>query len=342
LFYQRRSLIDILKDGTQLYCRYGLRLTRPLVYPVLAQFVGIGLWLGLTYGVVDWMTATPMANNLWLLWTGFILANIPGMWLFFDGFWRYLIWVSALNLMIRELAETGRSEELHPYYIRVHHRAVDYTLVWTFLFGLLFIPIGLGMIPISMFSSQPDQLWMGLAAGGIITGVGLIIALVLMMFFALVFQVFAFTPGSAGASLFRSLDLVATGFWKALAIVFTALSLTQLLLPMVITDISDQIHLTPLLSLPIEEGLRYFIREYSATIRSFHDPLLEQVFANLSADPASQAQHVMQGILLMVVSALLLPLGTCWFALLYADLKTRLDALKLAESASEEKQIAVV
>ncbi len=326
-FYQRRTIGEILTQGTGVYGHHWLSLTRPLFYPLGAQLIGVIFWIVLTFESVDLLTTYVPQLNVWALWFIFLLANLPGMYIFFHGFWRYIVWVTALNLLARDLVENGTSDHVDAFYLRVVSRSVDYSLIWSFLFAILFIPLGLAVIPLSISAANPDWYWGCVIAALLIILVGLVLGGILLIFFSLVFQVFAFTPGSAGASLFRSLDLVSVDIFKTLTILAIAVIATQFLLPSLVLVLCQALKLTQLLASGMEIGVSYILSKTTPSVLETQAdyPFLATAYRMLAEKPALLAHEIIQTLLYTIVSALLLPLGTCWMALLYADLKTRLD-----------------
>jgi len=324
VFYKRRSFVQILKEGTILYFRHIVLMTKPLVVPLLAQFVGILLWVGLTYGVVDMVTSR-FSLNPWLLWGIFLAANLPGLYIFTQGFWHYLVWVSGLNLVARDLVETGQCTDLSAFALRINNRASEYSIIWTFLFAINFLPVGLAVIPLGIGGVHPQWATGCNLMAGAILSTGMMVVMVLMLFFALVFQTFAFTPGSAGASLFRSVDLVKIDIPKTLGLSIIAVVATQVVLPPVVMAVFDGIHLTAYLANGLEILVRYALARSTTAIESYHSVVLSNVFHQLTHDPRFLADQMMETLSYTFVSALFLPLGCWWFALLYADLKTQMD-----------------
>jgi hypothetical protein len=338
LFYQRRSFFQILKEGTILYFRHIVLMSKPLIIPLLAQLVGIFLWIGLTYGVVDLVTTHFPILNPWLLWGIFLAANLPGLYIFIQGFWHYLVWVSGLNLVARDLVETGQCSDLSAFALRINNRATEFSVIWTFLFAINFLPVGLAVIPLGVGGVHPQWgLSCNLLAGAIFL-IGILIVSVLMLFFALVFQTFAFTPGSAGASLFRSVDLVKLNIPKTLGLSIIAVAATQFVLPPMVMAVLDGIRLTSFLGNGLEVLVRYALSKSAVAIESYHSLVLSNVFHQLTHDPRFLSLQMMETLFYTFFSALFLPLGCWWFALLYADLKTQMEENQALQKSAEVLQ----
>lgn len=290
--------------------------------------MGIVLWLVLAYESVDWMTLTFPGVSIWITWSVFALANLPGMYLFFHGFWKYLVWVAALNLVVREVYETGNCPDVLAYAMRVTSRPVDYSLILTFLFGIVFVPFALALIPIVCLTTNPAGYWWGIAAAISIIFIGLLLVSTLLIFFSLVFQVFAFSPGSAGASLFRSMDLVAQNVLKTIIVILVSVTVTQLIFPTLITWGVEMTGLLTVIEFPLHEMIIYALQQTQKDIAVFQSqsPILFQFYQLLASKPQLLTHEAAKTIVYTFVSAFLLPLGTAWFALLYGDLKTRLES----------------
>ncbi len=336
LFYQRRTVKQILWEGAKFYASHLPCLTRPLIWPILAQILGVVIWLGLTYGGMNWISGQWPSLTVWALWMLFILLNAPGMLLFFYGFWRYMVWYAALNLLIREVWDTGRSDDPERHVIRITNRSSDYTLLWTFLFALLFIPFGFAMIPISLVSAFPDWLWVAILASIGILLLGYLVSCISLILFSLVFQVFAYMPGSAGATLFRSVDLVGQNILKTIGFIVIVGLLTQFILPGILTTVLDVTQLTRLIAMPTEKLVQFVLQESSSnlTILAQNNPVITRLVHLLWHDVHQVSVELVRTLLFSLIYALLLPLGTVWFALLYADLKMQQDARRTEKAAS--------
>lgn len=321
LFFQTRSTAKILVEGTGVYFRHISAITRPFVIPVVMQVAGLFLWVMLACQSADWTVHWPIT----LRWLMFIAANLPGVAICIRGFWDYLIWFAALNLVIRDLVDNNPLLEASGYTLRITSRSMEYSLIWLFLFALSFIPVGLAFIPLTVGMGTP-ALWMIMvAASAVILGVGLLMATILSLLFAMVFQVFVFTPGSAGSSFFKSVDLVRLDWCKVLVISLLSLVIVQNALPAGVVFIFDALHLTerlsqwvglflgPMFNASASEALR-FPRHYPVYMIDFYQ--------YIHKSPGELFTMTSEAFLFSISYALSLPLSTCWFALLYADLKT--------------------
>lgn len=287
---------------------------------------------------MDLLTTYFPQVNLWLMWGIFLLANLPGMYLFFEGFWRYLVWVSALNLVVRQLVETGNCSDLPARAMRISSRSVDYSVVLTFLFGVVFVPFAIALIPIALMSHFPDWYWGLLGVALLTVFVGLLLVCVLLIFCSLVFQVFAFTPGPAGACLFRSIDLVGQNVVKTLVIIAISVGITQFALPSIVVWMSDLVHATHLLAIATHGFVQYLLNQSYQGIEELYQDYaaVPWILGKLLANPWRVALELTRIIIYTFTSAFLLPLGTCWFALLYGDLKTRFELRELPVDAKEK------
>lgn len=334
VFYQPRSLRAITKAGFDYYAQAGGLLTWPLVLPIVEQLVGVLLWLGLSYGVVDWLLDTFPLMNPVVLWVCFLLANLPGMLLFIDGFWRYLLWVAGLNLVVRDLVNDQLDRTQWPYHlIRVKSRALDYSLLWLFLFGVMFIPLTLAMlVQLIPLSAEWRGLLLAGSVGVMLVGYGVVVLIWLLT--SLSFQVFAFTPDSVGLVLLRSIDLVQQNRCKTLALVLLTLVLTQLLIPSFLVGLIKIVGGSSWLGSGVGQVILWVVSDSIGDLDNLRHyvPELAKLwdFLVLHFPWVSQVAVIGTGVVEMVVysliSALLLPLSTIWFALLYADSKVKLES----------------
>ncbi len=313
-----------------------------MALPILLQLVGVLLWIGLTYGVVQGLITFFPQANVWILWAIFGLANIPGLYLFTSQFWEYMLWIAALNLLIRDLLEHGRPLELKSYRLRVSSRSVDYSILLTLLLAVLFIPFTLPLIPLAMGINHQEWLGWVVLSGFLLLGLGTLMAGVLMVLFALVFQVFAYLPGSAGACLVKSAALAKQNCFKVGLIGVVSLLATQLILPSIGVSLMDVLHGTAACTLGIQAVLQVLMKDSMENFSRSQAQFLP-IYQSLHMTPLSLkdiAEGLSQALIYTLFSALLLPLGSVWFALLYADLKLASESV-VVESGQPSMDSAV-
>jgi len=326
-FYRPREIGPLVAEGISVFGRCWLTLTRPILGPVLLQIVGIGLALAMPFSVIDWGTAHPEAMSRPVLWGVFLLSIAPGMGLFMWSFWRYVVWISALNLVVRDCVEIGYCPDSEIYWLRVGQRAVDYSLVWLFFFALCFIPLGLGLLTLSLgdlFQIQPMvKTLLGVLTLGATGLVGVVTAFVC----SLVFQVFAFTPSTAGAALFRSADLVKLSPGKTLLLLILVGFLTQGLFPALGLGVFDLFGLSDLLGKAMFPWVQHVLETNHASwqVSGMLSSQGAQAFELLLSNSKALCVEIARTILMSVLSALMLPLASVWMALWYGSLKDRQD-----------------
>lgn len=331
-FYHARTAMDIIREGALLYGKHWITLTRPLVAPLALQAVGIALALGLSYLIINGIYS--VFPTLGMGWTVLAVAitTATGMYLFFKGFWDYLVWFSGLCLVIRDLTEINQVPSDQSIYNRISSRSLDFSLLWLFMFSLYFIPLALGMLPICFLSGFPNATMWILGFTTVIMLGGYVLAGVANLFLSLAFQSFAFTPASAGSTFFKSVDMVSHGVLKTCFISFMTFAAISWVIPSILIS---ALEFTPILNWTSEHITRALlpsiIMNYGPIWSSldankdFHQLIgLTQHFTGVVVTPERVAFYVIECILYSLITALLLPLGTCWFTLLYADLKTQL------------------
>jgi hypothetical protein len=331
-FYHARSAMDIIREGALLYAKYWTTLTKPLIAPLALQAVGIGLSLGLSYLIINGLHSVFPAMGIGWTLAAVAVTTATGMYLFFKGFWDYLVWFSGLCLVIRDLAEINQVPSDSTIYSRISSRSLDFSLIWLFMFSLYFIPLALGMLPICLLSGLPHATMWILGSTAVIMGVGYILAGVANLFLSLSFQSFAFYPASAGSTFFKSADMVSHGILKTCLISFMTFAAISWVIPSILISLLE---FTPLLTWSSEvithALLPSIIANYGPIWTSldsnpdFHQLInLTQHFTGIAVTPERVTYYVIECTLYSLITALLLPLGTCWFTLLYADLKTQL------------------
>lgn len=317
-----RSFTAILTDGCKLYGQTIVGSTGLLVLPVLFQVVGSVLFLALPYTL---MNVGMLSLPLLLVWPLMLLACVPGAYLLFKGFWDYLLWFSALNLWFRDLIQDGQAQAANIYKMRLFSRAADFSLIWCFFFALSFIPIGLGVCAMaSTVFGMPLPGAIGLAV--LIFLLAALIAFVVFAFVSLSFQTMAFTPDTAGACMVKSADLVSAGVLKTFGIVIVTLLATQLILPFVFDKVMQLLHVYDTFTPLVLSSINPIVSELQNNFRVLHD---NGLLTGLEAQPIQLpglliASTVTQLMIGYMFGALLLPLGSAWFFLLYWDLRGRL------------------
>lgn len=313
--FSKRSYPKIITDGFAMYGKYFLPLTLPLVLPWIQIILGAYLWVAIPIGLFDRLRNTD--TILLVLLLIFFVAMLPGMILFFRGFWQFLLYFAGLNSMVRDLMENNYCDP-EIARLKIQSRTTDYGLLLGFICVLALLPIIATLffaLPIAVIN-LPNGL------GDILLGFVLLLfsflMLILYNFFSLSFQLFAFEPNGFIKVLQNSSQLVKHHFILSFALLLTSVITASVILPMIASLVSHFTHLIQLLNLPFHWLVNlYFLQLDFSQLPAEFQTLPQQ------AKPISLALTDLT--IQSTVTSLLLPLGTIWHALLYGHIKSYAD-----------------
>jgi len=311
---KQRNYWQVITNGLSVYKMYWLALTLPLLVPWFQIIVGSFLWLALPVNLFEHLKNSDIAVPLFLLI--FFVAMLPGMFLFFRGFWHYLQFYSALNVMVRDVIEYGGCDP-EVSCLKVQSRSTDFGLLLGFFCIIALIPLILTAVfalPVALFQ-LPEPL------NSIILGLGLFVftflVLLIINYFALSFQIFVFEPDGCFKVMDKSIQLVKQQYWKCFLILLTGIIIISAVLPWIVSMIFNLTHLLFLLNIPSQWLVNLYINQLD--------------FSQMPAEVASIKQQTTVISLALTdlmcqstVTALFLPLGSIWHTLLYGDCKARI------------------
>ena len=306
-----RNYWQIIADGLRLYKKYWLALTLPLLAPWFQIVLGSFLWVALPVNLFEHIKNIDIAVPVFLFL--FFVAMLPGMLLFFRGFWHYLQFYSALNIMVRDVIEYGGCDP-EVSCLKVQSRSTDFGLLLGFFCIVALIPL----ILTAMFALPVALIQLSEPVPSIILGLGLFVftflVLLVINYFSLSFQIFVFEPDGCFKVLDKSIKLVKQQYLKCFLILLTGIILISALLPWVVSFTLNLTHLLWLFNFPSQWLVNLYLNQVD--------------FSQLPAELASVKQQapiislaltdlMCQG----TVTVLLLPLGSLWHTLLYGDCK---------------------
>jgi hypothetical protein len=332
---QTRSLRLMLKEGFLLYIAHGASFTQPLLRPICFQFAGAFLATWSPYWVLNRLSSGWFSDNPALWIATMLLLEIPGIVLFTMGFWEYLIWMVSLNRNVAEVLQRKQPSFI-THYQAIEKQAGPLTNLLLLLSSFWILPIGLIAIPevVLFHFSPPIELALFLWGSILLGCFSVLLLAVSSIYFSVVFQVFTFEPVTVNPLklLKRSYDLIVGHFWRVLILMIGMGALTNGLLPGIFTSLLGLSHVTPALAKLLEE----FIQEILITLQPVSDTQKDPVWMLISSYTQTHLPQlsieILNTVFYSVLTALLLPLNTFIFALLYLDLRARKDR---AESLSD-------
>ncbi len=327
-FLEKRPLGEIFKDSLRFYLKHFFPFTQVLLLPLLYQFIGIYGSLFASYAAMDYLM-THHSNLIMgqplLLLAIVIPISLIFITLFCKGFWEYLVYFASLNINSAEVIH-GQTPDFKKAYQTITDKTWPYLYLLKLLIVVQVFPflVFLAFLCLGLWFFEMPLLWITTAIfGTFLTVVLSIVAIIALIFFSLAFQILAFEPVNNNPleTVMRSFRLVQTHFWKTSALFMVVFVATS--------------YLIPELFLALCQALKLYNYD------GINDALVRMIMENLQPQPALGPLYasayesalqlepyiswsVTKIMLSLLVTGLLLPLGTFHFALLYGDLKARL------------------
>jgi hypothetical protein len=321
-----QSLGQILKASFQQYFKNGWTLTRPLLVPLLKIFLG-----GYACIILNYLYINGMANaGISLILLGMLVITALTLWPFLTGFWQYIVFFASLN---RNAAEAFAGQPIQPamaYKTVLKNNSGAYQLLLLAYFCIpLLVFFILSALSVGAISSGPAQDTASLAASGLaalaLQGSAWIISGVLAILFTFIFQSAAFEklPLNPFPILLASMRLVKQRWLVVVVLQFILAFLTTILLPALISTLFRLLSISKPLDM-LHTWLIHIILEGAAPSKetaALLPPAYVQLFQTISDNISAMASALTDSILAMLLTALLLPLGTLAFTRLYWDIR---------------------
>ena len=264
--------LAIFAESIGLYFSNFDKFVKYMSYPVLGQIVGLSLTLMLTFfytkNIPNLLSKFPVLDDFGLLISILLLITLPGLVIFMNAFWEYLVAYGAINSMAENMLKSGKVYDFDAHTELIKRRILPYIGIWI-LFGIF-----------SLLAMVPLLFW--------------IPCLVFAVYFVLVFQVFTYEPElSPIGCLKRSFQLVKGHFASTAMLIMLVGALTYVLIPQLanllfevikLTDFCAKISLPIIESLPISDLNNLLTTLYLAPLKSteiamfFVTTLVAQVF----------------------------------------------------------------
>ncbi len=317
------SLQGILKRSFMLYKQSGFAFTRVLILPVLQILAGIYGALALNFWYTHVMLenyGTLIGEHIWQWLGGLAVILTAALLLFKKGFLETTLLVASLNRNVLEVLQGKPPDFKTAYHNFAKTRWRAYTLLLS-AYMLLLVPVILPLVlALPLAASAGDfasvVLFMGLL-GTLVLGCLWLVSCVLLTF---IFQIAAFEPLPLNPwpTFMQSARLVWRAPFRTLFLQVILLVLTSYILPWPVIMLLRLAHAT----VPLDMWHTWMLTTFmdNATLDVSMLDLLE---SNLPAVAALFTDSLVG----MVVTMLLLPLGTFAFTLLYLHLGPNSEAL---------------
>lgn len=224
-----KTVFEIFVEGVGIYFRHLPTFLKYMSFPILGQFVGVILALGLPLWFASSIATTMADPNTAYLIT--LSLCIPGLVIFTKAFWEYLVAYVSVNSMAENTVKSGRIYDInaHKKVATMSKRVGDFVLLWL-LFGVFSL---IGILP---------PMW--------------VFAIIIFVFIVLIFQVFTFEKNLTPWECFiRSKNLVKTNFWGTVGLMILVGGLTYILLPKIGEMLLEVFRINVLLNMIFEPFL---------------------------------------------------------------------------------------
>lgn len=301
------SIFVILWEGIKIYFSNIDKFFLYMLFPVFGQVVGIALSFGLSLGFADKVAqkADSPASALLMI----LLLAIPGLLIFAEAFWDYMVAYVALNSMTEGAVTTGKVYDL------ASHNEVATQRGWKYV-GFLIVLSILISLGSSIFFIIPG--------------------FVLWIYFILVFQVFTFEPDLSITDIFKRSFLLVKGNWARTFILMAVLGFFSMyILTEGITVVFDYLNLTESAS-----SIFNFISNLIPL------DLVNRVLVHVNQPIITNAmisKTIFVSVLGMIISGLTLPIRSICWSLWYKNLsdvkgaEAEIVALKPAKTRRSRK-----
>ncbi len=320
-----KNIFFIIFKSFLVYIKNILPLTRPMLFPIFGQVLGIGLILGPTYFITEYaqqhFSQAELIKNMWLFVLVIIISVIPGFFIFVKAFWELLVVTVSLNLMILELIKSGKLKSYDTYNNVVKLRTKDYiilllilTLIWIiiplvpFLLAVLGYAAGIGHMVVSISVL-------------ILSAITFILLCVISVYLSLSYQIFAFENLSAIETLKKSCNIVNQNFFRTLILATIVGIITGTLIPILAEDGLQKLNVINWLALPFKAFLQKLVNTPNFITNFISEVSQGSIKLKENIDVAANLAFL--STFKIVITLLLLPLGTCAYSLLYFDILSR-------------------
>jgi hypothetical protein len=322
MYNKPMNIYEIFCNGTILYFKNCISLTEGLLFSVFGQLFGIILILAPVYfysqNIKSLIETNSALNNISLIFLILLLITLPGFFIFTKACWDYLIQTVSINLMVEDITnyKEPKANKLYSQIVRLRNH--DFVTLLLFL-SLIWI-IGM-LVPsiIFLFDIQTaikSFLFVGFEF------VAFFILSILTVYLSLCFQVFAFESSlDALQTMKNSFCIVINNFWRTLILGIALFIVTAFIVPGVFQILLKDNFITTFLAQPVKIYVSSIITDPTVFYNSMG------VAQSFITDPANIINEISVSITLSIIctiiTALMLPLGTACYALLYMDIIKR-------------------
>lgn len=285
------NVFAIFGKSLQLYFSNFGSFIKYMAFPVLGQFVGLlmSLFVAFWYAqnLPKWIVKGGVFDNFSMIFIVLIVAIIPGLLIFAKAFWDYLVAYGAVNSMVDSMLKSGRAYDFPAHTEIITRKSMKYI-------GLIIVLTLLGTL--GMF----PLFW--------------VIALIMFVYFVLVFQVFVYEPDkSVFGCLQKSVDIIKGNFGRTCGLLLLVGGFTYILLPKLFEYILGLANAISFLAIPFDMWAQQLpIPEFNKMLLNFH--------MGWSITSIMIAQTILISFIGYLIICFTLPLRVICWALWYKNL----------------------
>jgi hypothetical protein len=282
-----------------------------MAFPVFGQVLGLILMLLASFTYVEnlpkLLAMGGFFDNFTSIFFILILLILPGFFIFTKAFWDYLVAYGAINSMAESMTKTGKLYDFSAHTEMITRRTAGFVGLWI-LFGIFTI---VGFFPL---------FW--------------VIAMILFVYFVLVFQVFTLEPDKSPVGCFKkSFAIIKGNFWSTLGLMTLLGALTYWLLPEAIKFLLNLGDILTFFAMPLDGwAMQLPISEFNKFLLT--TPTAYQITSIWIA------KMTVTGLIGYIVICLTLPLRSICWTLWYKNLnkgEVKLDKKILDRAERSEK-----
>ena len=277
-----KEALNVFKDGIKYYTKHFISWAKYMAFPVFGQILGIVLILVFagSYAVLIPALAFkyPFFNDTLNVLAVMLLVTLPGFLILLKAFWAYLIAYGAINSITANMIKSGNIYDIDAHKALITQNSFQFIVLWL----LISILLALGAIPL---------LW--------------IPAIILFVYFVLVFQAFTFDEKPNAINAFKmSFNMIKGHFLPTFVLIILTGAVSCVIIPKLFCFLVSLI------------GLSTFF------LSALHMPANEMIFPAFKMN-ALDFYNIIESISISsIVTMFLLPMRSITWTLWYKKLLT--------------------
>lgn len=309
------NIFAIIFKSFVIYVKNFIPLTKVTLFPVFGQLLGLILIFYPTYlykvYFLSMFSDQSLQQNMIFLLLGSLIITVPGFAVFLKAFWEYMIITVSLNSMVSDIVKKGFLGYLKAYSRDAKQRTGDYVILLLILtfFWLVIMLFPYASCLLGALIS-PDLI---LPVFVLFALVSCISAVLISVNHSLAFQVFSFEAKSPVDIIKKSWQLIKGNFWRTFFMGIILLAVTWWLVPGLFTSLLEKSPLQPYLTYPFEAYAYLFSK----------NPVFLDILSKVQLTSYGFSLNLMLITAGTIISAMMLPLGSVCFTLLYFDILER-------------------